>query len=67
MTVKRDIDVVVAVVFTDLPTGVTAIREAERNSRREIVCAIRDVAGSVIRWGRRVRSPRKRAGKGRPE
>ena len=49
MTVKRDVYVVVAIVVSGLRTCVTTvvIREAERNSRREIVRAIRDIAGSV--------------------
>ena len=62
MTVKRDVDVVVAVVFTDLRTGVTVIREVERNGRREAMCAIRDMVGSATGRGRRVRRLRKKAG-----
>ena len=58
---------VVAAVVTDLRTVVTVIREVERNGRREVMCAIRDIVGSVIRRDCRVRRPRKRAGKGRPK
>ena len=65
MTVERDIKVIVTAVVTDLRTVVTVILEVERNGIREVMCAIWYIVGSATRRGRRVRRPRKKAGKGR--